>query len=142
MAANDAAGKNQGHLAGPAVQRPDQFLVFRPVGDGELRPEGVVDHLHHLQRDARDGAGRGEDRDIDGPQCVADRHEGALQVEGIADGKTHKGEGRWGKAAYLAELGVLQPKRIHGMSLRTKKPRVNVPTALAAAKTIAVVRGP
>ena len=60
--ATTPSAMEQGHLAGvPMGQGADERDVVLGEGARELGLEGAVDHLHHLERDAGDGARGGED---------------------------------------------------------------------------------
>ena len=98
---------DEGELAGAAVQGSGKRDVAGPEGDGHLGLEGAVDHLDHLECDAGDGTGGTEDDDVDRSERVADSQNGALQVERVADGEGHEGDGGAGKLADLGIAGML-----------------------------------
>ena len=82
-------------------------IVACSVGERHLGLEGDVDHLDHLQGDAGDGAGGAEDDDVGWAEGVADGEQCSLQVEGVAEGKAHEGDGGADELADLGEAGVV-----------------------------------
>ena len=88
---------------GATVQAPGRArMLLDTEGEGHFGLEGAVNHLDHLQCDAGDGAGGAEDDDLGGAEGVTDGEQRSLQVEGVADGEAHEGDGRAGE---LADLG-------------------------------------
>ena len=104
---NDDDGDYKGELAGAAEEGAGERVVSCTVGEGHLGFEGVVDHLDHLQRDAGDGAGGAEDDDLSGAEGVTDGEQASLQAEGVAEGKSHEGDGGAEELADFVEAGVL-----------------------------------
>ena len=72
MAGDDEDGDDEGELDGAAMEGAGELDVARAEGHGHLGLEGTVDHLDHLEGDAGDGAGGGEDDDGGGSEGVAD----------------------------------------------------------------------
>src|SRR6185437_14869988 len=90
---NDRHRDEERKLAGAAMQHTHEFHVARAKGDRELRPDGVVDHLHDLKGDTRDRARGAEDGDVDWTESIANGYERSLQVERVAQRKPHEGDG-------------------------------------------------
>ena len=104
---HDAHSDDESELASSAVQCAGEVDIACAEGERHLGLEGAVDHLDHLEGDARDGAGGAEDDDVNGAECVADGEHRSSDVEGVADGEGHVGDGGADELAYLGEAGVV-----------------------------------
>ena len=104
---HDAHSDDKSELAGSAVQCAGEFDIACAEGERHLRLEGAVDHLDHLEGDARDGSCGAKDDDVNGAECVADGEHRSSDVECVADGEGHVGDGGTGELAYFGNAGVV-----------------------------------
>ena len=103
---HDTYGDNERELAGAAVESAGELDIPSAEGERHLRFEGGVDHLDHLQGEARDDARSVEDDDVNRAEGVSDGEHSSSKVQRIADGEGHVGDGGCGEFAYLGEAGV------------------------------------
>ena len=99
----------QRNLAGPAMQRPHQLHVPRAKRNRKLRPHRILHHLHGLQRQPRHRPGRPEDRDRIRSQRIVHRQLRPLNIQCIAQRKSHERQRRPRQPLDLLERSVAPP---------------------------------
>src|ERR1700722_14150243 len=104
---HDADSDDESELAGSAVQCAGELDIACAEGERHLGFEGAVDHLDHLEGDARDGARGAKDDDVDRAEGVADGEYRSSDVERVADGEGHVGDGGAYELAYFSKAGVV-----------------------------------